>query len=158
FDRGDEPSPAKYPNPEDPILYRHRKAQMRQDIYKYNDTHGGTLNWWSSEDIRISDVAEGTQPPPLIDAVSVESCPIATVTAGASPPGTIRDESPTPGSASRVFIQVHNMGTMAAHNVRVMALWAPHTPSPPPLPRDFWKTTFPPRGSAFGPLQVDSRW
>jgi hypothetical protein len=63
-----------------------------------------------------------------------------------------------PGSTGQVFVHVHNVGVETAHNVRVLALWAPHSQAPPPLPDSFWAQTFPAHATSCGPLPAGSKW
>jgi hypothetical protein len=156
FDRGAEPSPQHFANPEDPIQ---DLVRSRSDItfFKHNDLDpGGLLDWWSSEDVRISVPNYGTETDAwIVDPVTVESCPIS---ATFCPPGTIPDEAPVRGRNAHVYVQIHNTGTRVAHRIRVLAIWADASVTVPPLPNGFWTQTFPAQATACGAWPSGSAW
>jgi hypothetical protein len=49
-------------------------------------------------------------------------------------------ESPEIGNQNRVYVQVHNRGPLAAHNVTVKVMAAGASGGLPDLPADFWAT------------------
>jgi photosystem II stability/assembly factor-like uncharacterized protein len=158
FDRGDEPSPNKKPNPEDPIEDTDRSTNGIT-FYKHNDDDPtGQLHWYSSNDVRVSVPGHGSEADTWngqVDPVSVELCPI---TADFCPPGTIPDERPIPDQQAYVYVQVHNRGTHTAHNVRVMAIWSDATLGIPLLPANFWSMTFPANATACGGWTGGINW
>lgn len=150
-DSGIGPSLSNIPDPEHPIA-----DSGRPGFYKPNDSPGGRLYWWTSPDIRI-DVPNFDPPANTIanaDSVEMETCPTEI---SACPPGSMIDSNAQRGKSANVYVHVANAGLAPASNVRVIALFADATTAVPPLPNDFWSTTFPAAG-ACGALNTGTGW
>ncbi len=118
---------------------------------------GSDVEFWNSTDIRVDTpaLAEPKNRVDKVDHVAFESTPTELADGF---PGTIVDRLPTPGSDARIFVQVTNLGTRPAHDVRVFAMWRDAYVGNPELPADFWSTTLPPPGSPCGPMAPTSAW
>jgi len=151
-DRGLTPSPSGVPDPEHPI-----PDPARPGFYMPDNTSGGLIYWWKSTDVRID--VPATAPPKnqiaAADHVEMESCPILL---SSCPAGTILDQYPQRGRTARVYAQVGNVGLQPASNVRVIALFADASSGLPPLPNDFWTTTFPAGSTSCGALNTGTGW
>src|ERR1039457_2138236 len=91
-------------------------------------TAGQLLRWWHGPDIKL-DAPEGVPPvyqlpPSRIDFVTFETA-LAHRNAG-------------DGNMNRVVVQVHNRGTRAARDVRIILLWVSAGQTFPDLPAAFW--------------------
>ena len=152
FDGGATPSPSGVPDPEHPI-----PDPARPGFYKPDDTNAGRVYWWQSADIRI-DVPSAAPAKNQIangDHVEIQTCPIHLADC---PAGTIRDGDPQRGVPARVYANVSNAGLAAATNVRVIAMYADASSGLPPLPPDFWTTTFPAASTTCGALDSSTGW
>lgn len=54
----------------------------------------------------------------------------------------LEHRNPLPGDVNHLYVQIHNRGTQAAHNVTVKVFYTDAAAGLPDLPSDFW-TTFP---------------
>ena len=88
---------------------------------------GGTVYWWQSPDIKV-DAYPYYAVDALFDGVEFD-------TATAEDP--VRNDVGHP-NANRLYVQVHNRGPLAAHNVKVKVLYADASAGLPLLPGDFW--------------------
>jgi hypothetical protein len=151
-DRGIAPSPSGVPDPEHPI-----PDPARPGFYMPDNTGAGRLYWWKSTDVRIDVPATAPIRNQIASAdhVEVETCPILLSTC---PPGTILDQYPQRGRTARVYAQVGNVGLQPATSVRVIALFADASAGLPPLPNDFWTTTFPAGSTPCGALNTGTGW
>ncbi|MDQ3283142.1 MAG: hypothetical protein M3Q69_17210 [Acidobacteriota bacterium] len=151
FDRGFAPSPSDVPNPENPV-----PDPARPDFYKPDDSPGGKLYWWTSNDIRIDVPSADAVKNQFtsVDHVEFDSCPI---TVADCPAGTLRDSAPLRGLPARGYVQVTNRGLKTIDNVRVIALWTDATTAVPLLPDTFWSKTFPKDGGC-GALDESTGW
>lgn len=87
---------------------------------------GSSVYYWESPDIKVSD------DPAPVDGVEFDRM---------SETGVVR------GGLNKLYVQVHNRGPLAAHNVKVKAIWTSGSGSLAPLPDDFW-ASFPDAWSA----------
>ncbi len=152
YDRGVTPSPSGMPDPEHPI-----PDPTRPSFFKPDDSVGGSVYWWNSTDVRI-DVPSQDDPAHTIaaaDNFEFESCPVEVA---GCPPGTMIDRSPVRGTAANAYVQVTNHGLQAASNVRVVSLFTDATLEVPPLPSNFWTTTFPANSASCGALDTSTGW
>jgi hypothetical protein len=151
FDNGTEPSPYAIPDAEHPI-----PDPARPGFYKPDDTFAGRTYWWTSTDLRIdvpsNDPEQNTLP--SVDHVEMQTCPTLI---SPCPAGTMLDSPPAAGKAARVYVQVANRGTQPVANTRVIAIWTPVSAAVPPLPANFWSTTFPAAGPC-GALDPSTGW
>jgi hypothetical protein len=88
---------------------------------------GGTVYWWQSPDIKV-DAYPYVAVDALFDGVEFD-------TATAEDP--VRNDAAHP-NGNRLYVQVHNRGPRAAHNVKVKVLYADASAGLPLLPSDFW--------------------
>jgi len=140
------------PDPEHPI-----PDPARANFYVPNNSPGGLLYWWDSPDIRI-DVPSADPTANAIanaDSVEMETCPIEITDC---PPGTMMDSNPVAGKPAKVYVDVANQGLAPASNVRVIAMYADASVQVPPLPANFWTTTFPAGSTTCGALDTSTGW
>jgi hypothetical protein len=152
YDRGVTPSPSGLPDPEHPI-----PDPARPGFYKPDDTTAGRVHWFESADIRIDVPATAPSKNQIASAdhVEAQTCPIQL---SDCPAGSIRDADPQRGQAARVYVNVSNTGLLSASNVRVTALFGDASGGLPPLPADFWTTTFPAGSTICGALDTSTGW
>jgi len=84
----------------------------------------------------------------FVDHVELETCPILIAKC---PAGTMIDSPAAVGKEARLYVQVANRGVESVTGTRVIALWTPVAADVPPLPQDFWSTTFPAAGPCGAP-------
>ncbi len=150
FDRGNGPALIGEPNPEDPV-------DLNGDgLWAANSSVDGSINWWTSTDIRVAVKDAAGSAIPDYDHVEFESCPIWS-DQEACPRGMLWDARPNPGDVARVFVQVTNHGLTPMTQVRVTALWFGGSVPAPPLPGTFWSASFP-TGSGCAPISANSGW
>jgi hypothetical protein len=152
YDRGVTPSPNGLPDPEHPIA-----DTTRPSFFKPDDTPGGSVYWWDSTDIRIDvpSLDDAAHTIAAADNFEFESCPVEVTGCAA---GTMIDRSPVRGSLANAYVQVTNHGLLAASNLRVVSLFTNATLEVPPLPANFWTTTFPANSASCGALDTSTGW
>ena len=92
---------------------------------------------WQSEDIKVDGPEPGFQTPTAVDNyVSFAS---------------LQHRTARRNRTNRFYVQVHNRGVNAAHNVQVRAFFAATSPGLPALPADFWTGGRPFSGTPSGP-------
>jgi hypothetical protein len=139
------------PDPEHPV------PDPTDPNFRVAASGGAGLQFFNSTDIRI-DVPSRSKPRNRVDSVDHVSFELTPIDVPEGFPGTIVDNAPHPGDQARVFVQVTNLGTQPAHDVRVFVMWREPTVGPLSLPADFWTTTFPNTGPSCGPLDPSSGW
>jgi hypothetical protein len=88
---------------------------------------GATVYWWQSPDIKV-DAYPYFPVDALFDGVEFDT---------ATAEDVVRNDA-SHLNANRLYVQVHNRGPLAAHNVKVKVLWADASAGLPVLPTDFW--------------------
>ncbi len=162
FDVGEDSSPFGVPDPEHPVVDPTQPVGNGGKLgYKPNDDPGGMVYFWDSTDIRVDvpSLAASKNVISYADNPAFESCPIEVADCF---PGTMVDRGLHPGRASNVYVQASQLGVGAVSGVRVAALVAEATVEVPPLPSDFWTTTFAPRAAgdtpACGAFNTNTGW
>jgi hypothetical protein len=90
---------------------------------------GSNVYWWQSPDIKV-DAYPYFAVDALFDGVEFDT---------ATAEDAVRNDTAHP-NANRLYVQVHNRGPLAAHNVKVKVLWADASAGLPVLPADFWSS------------------
>jgi hypothetical protein len=90
---------------------------------------GRLVYWWESADIKV-DSYPYYPVDALFDGVEFD---------GATHEEVVRNDAAHP-NPNRLYVQVHNRGPTAAHNVKVKPLWADASAGLPQLPSDFWSS------------------